>query len=235
MRFFIFLNLLFISSIGFSQEIQKDSIAKKLDLLYREDQFYISFAYNNLQNKPNGLTQGKFSPELRVGFLRDMPFNKNRTWAIAAGFGYSLNIYNSNLQTYIQDFGNGKVRTYSILESGDFYDKNKLSLHYLDIPIELRWRTSTPETHRFWRIYTGFKFSYLIADKYKFEGNGITIKDSGNKDLNKFQYGAYFATGWNTWNAYVFYRLNPIYKSAEIDGNKVDLTSINFGLMFYIL
>lgn len=226
---------IFFSVIGFSQEIQSESAAVKQDSLFREDQFYISLAYDNLQNKPQGLSQGKFSPSLSFGFLRDMPFNKSRTWAIATGFGYSLNVYNSNLLTFTDDFGNGTVRTYTILNSSDNYNKNKLSLHYLDIPFELRWRTSTPDNHRFWRIYSGFKISYLIADKYIFEGNGITIKDTRNEDLNKVQYGTYLAMGWNTWNAYVYYRLNPIYKNAELNGSKLDLTTINFGLMFYIL
>ncbi len=225
--------LVLFSVFGFSQEIQTDSVAVTLDSLYREDQFYFSFAYNNLQKKPNGLSQDKFSPAMSIGFLRDMPINKERTWAIAAGFGYSLNIYNHNLITYVNNASGSTTRTYDVLTNA--FDKNKLTLHYIDIPIEIRWRTSTPETHKFWRIYTGLKASYLIADNYKFQGNGLTISDSNNKDLNKLQLGTYLAMGWNTWNAYVFYRLNPIYKSAEIDGKNIDLNSINFGLMFYIL
>jgi hypothetical protein len=222
-------------TISFSQEVQKDSVTVKLDSLYREDQFYFSLTYNNLQNKPSGLNQDKFSPSISVGFLRDMPINKDRTIAIATGIGYSLNVFNHNLQTSDGDLGPGVTRVYEIINSNTYFSKNKLSLHYVDLPIEFRYRTSTPETHRFWRIYTGFKVSYLFADTYKFEGNGVTFKDTNNPDLNKIQYGTYLAMGWNTWNAYVYYRLNPIYKSAEIDGKPLDLTTINFGLMFYIL
>lgn len=233
-KHFLYL-FIFISTIGFSQEIQKDSVGVKLDSLYREDQFYFSFSYNNLQNKPDGLTQEKFSPSISVGFLRDMPINKKRNFAIAAGIGYSLNVYNHNLLTSDGDLGPGIQRVYEIATSTDYFSKNKLSLHYVDFPIEFRYRTSTPETHRFWRIYTGFKVSYLFADTYKFEGNGYTFIDSGNTDLNKIQYSTYVSMGWNTWNAYICYRLNPIYKSAEINNKPIDLTSINFGLMFYIL
>ena len=56
-----------------------------IDSLYREDQFYVGISYNSLQNKPIGTTQGRFTPSFSFGILRDMPFNKTRTWAIAAG------------------------------------------------------------------------------------------------------------------------------------------------------
>ena len=235
MRFFIQIVFILMMSLGFSQEVKKDSVTVKLDSLYREDQFYFSFSYNNLQNKPEGIIQDKFSPSISVGFLRDMPINKKRTLAIAAGIGYSLNVFNHNLLTSDADSGSGINRVYQILNSTSSYSKNKLSLHYIDVPIEFRYRTSTPETHRFWRVYTGLKISYLFADTYKFEGNGLTFTDSNNPDLNKIQYGAYVAAGWNTWNAYIFYRMNSIYKSAQINGEPLRMTTINFGLMFYIL
>src|SRR5690606_2524519 len=93
------------------------------------------------------------------------------------------------------------------------FDKNKLVLHYIDLPIELRWRTSTPESHKFWRIYTGFKFSYLVYSRYKFKSVGDKFTVSNIDDLNKIQYGMYIATGFNTWNLNVFYGFSPVFKS----------------------
>lgn len=202
-----------------------------VDSLYREDQFYFGFTYNILQDKPEGFDQDKFSSGIAFGFLRDMPINKKRTFAIAAGLGYTINNFNQNLSITKVD---GQP-AYSIIGSDISYDKNKLILHYVDVPIEFRWRTSTPQSHKFWRIYTGLKFSYLIFDRYKFDGNGQKYTISNNKDLNKFQYGAYLALGYNTWNFNIYYGLNPIFKSAEIDGKPIDMRTLNMGLMFYIL
>ena len=115
------------------------------------------------------------------------------------------------------------------------YDTNKLTLHYLDIPVEFRWRTSTPESHKFWRIYTGFKFSYLVYDRSKYVDSQVTNKVTGNSDLNKFQYGTYLSVGYNTVNFYVYYGLNPIFKSAVLNGNSLEVNTLNFGFMFYIL
>lgn len=228
MRLSISIFLLFSTVFFYGQEKEIDIDSP--DSLYREDQFYIGVSYSNMQNAPSGFDQLKISPNIVFGFLRDFPINKKRTWAIASGLGYRLSIMNQNLG--IPE--NGNPNSYIIL-SGDF-DKNKLTTHYLELPIEIRWRTSTPESHRFWRIYTGFKLSYLIQDQYKFEGSGTKIKQTGNSDLEKLQYGAYISSGWNTWNAYIYYGFNPIFKDATmISGEKIKLNTFNIGLMFYIL
>jgi hypothetical protein len=212
---------------------QDEVVEKKavVDSLYREDQFYMNFTYNNLQNL-NGLNQNKFSSGFTVGFLRDMPVNKSRTYAIAVGLGYSLNVLNGNLYISKPD---GEKYNYGFISSDVYYSKNKLSLHYIDLPIELRWRASTPDSHKFWRIYTGFKLSYLINDRYKFQNDIQTVIYKGNPDFNKLQYGCYIASGWNTWNFYAYYGLSPIFKSAEINGEKIKMNTINVGLQFYIL
>ena len=236
MRFLIkFLLLLSVSTV-FSQEIKTDSTKVAVDSLYREDQFYFNLTYNNLENIPEGLRQNKFSTGISFGFLRDMPINKKRTFSIALGLGYSTAGYNDNLYTYKSDDGNGNfTRVYEIISGDTYYKSNKLSLHYIDVPLEIRWRNSTPESHKFWRIYSGFKVSYMFYDKYKFVNDIQTIIIKNNPDLNKIQYGCYLAAGWNTWNFYAYYGLSPLFKSASINGQELKLNSLNIGLQFYIL
>jgi hypothetical protein len=108
-------------------------------------------------------------------------------------------------------------------------------LHYIDLPLETRWRTSTPDSHQFWRIYSGFKFSYLISDRNKYVTDGVATINKSNPDFNKLVYGCYLAAGFNTWNLYAYYGLKSIFKSGEINGEKINTTSFNIGLQFYIL
>lgn len=204
-----------------------------IDSLYREDQFYIGLTYNLLQNNPDGVSQNSFSSGLHVGFLRDMPLNKRRNVAIAAGIGYSMNDFRQNIKISEID-GNS---TYEVIDEDEIdFDKNKFALHFVDVPIEFRWRTSTMQTHRFWRVYTGIKFSYLFLNKSKYVDGNETIKIFNNKDFNRFQYGAYLSFGYNTWNFHAYYGLNTLFKSdAKIDGKSIDMKTLNIGLMFYIL
>jgi len=185
--------------------------------------------YNLLQNRPKGLSQNSFSSGLHIGFLRDIPLNKRRNHAIAVGVGYSMNDFRQNLKITKFD------ESFSYALDNDF-DRNKFALHYVELPIEFRWRTSTIQSHRFWRIYTGFKLSYLFLNKSKFVGPDETLKYFGNDDFNKFQYGAYLSFGYNTWNFHAYYGLNSLLKSeAKLDGKSIDMNTINIGLMFYIL
>jgi hypothetical protein len=221
---FIFLS--FFS--GFSQSVPD---FQAVDSLYREDQFYIGVTYNTLQNRPIGVTQNNFTPSFSIGILRDMPINKARNKAIAAGLGYSLNSYNQNI---LISENNGNPQ-YSAIPDGTFFDKNKLTLHSIDIPIEYRWRTSVPETHKFWRIYTGLKLSYLFNTQSNYEDSQTSYLVTNNPDINKFQYGTYLSVGYNTVNFNIYYGLNPIFKSAELNGRAIGINTLNFGFMFYIL
>jgi hypothetical protein len=224
---------IFISMSAFGQENQalEEKAIVKVDSLYREDQFYFALSYNSLVNTPTGVSQNKFSSGVSLGFLRDMPVNANRTWAIATGLGFTYNNFNQNLIVKEQ---NGVV-DYQLIPADVSVDKNKFSQLSVDVPIELRWRTSNYESHKFWRIYTGLKFSYLLYDRSLFNGSQERIVVQNNTDFNALQYGTYLAAGYNTVNLYMYYGLNPLFQKATLNGASVNMRAFNLGVIFYIL
>lgn len=231
MRLFLKIFLLFTAVHGFSQEVTPVLPTVKIDSLYREDQFYFGFTLNTLQNKPAGLTQDKFSSGFSAGFLRDFPINKSRTVAIAPGLGLTYNNFNQNIK--ITELNQKPV--YTIIDPLTEYRRNRFSQLSVDVPIEFRWRSSTFESHKFWRIYGGFKMSYLIYDKSVFEDAQGKIVVSNNNDFNKFLYGAYISSGYNTINVYAYYGLNSLFQSAKTANESIDMNSLNIGVVFYIL
>lgn len=232
MRLFIRIFILFTVGTVFSQDIPiENKPLIKIDSLYREDQFYFGFTYNTLQKKPDGLTQSKFSKGFSVGFLRDMPVNKGRTIAIATGIGISFNNLNQNILISKTN----QTPIYALINSDVSYQKNRLTQLLIDVPIEFRWRSSTFESHKFWRIYGGVKFSYLVSDRSIFDDYQDKIIVNNNPDFSKLNYGVYLAAGYNTINLYGYYGLNPIFKSARIDAESIDMNSLNVGIIFYIL
>lgn len=236
MRFSVFLMILLSAFQLFAQETEKvkeyPSPMIAVDSLYREDQFYAGFTYNLLLNTRQGVSQNKFSAGFTGGFLRDMPINKTRTVAIATGVGVTYNKYFQNIVISKID----EIPQYNLIANGTQYQKNKFDQIFIDVPLEFRWRTSTAESHKFWRVYSGFKFSYLISGKARYVDNTYDITVSDNKDFNKVQVGAYIAGGYNTWNFYAYYGLTDLFKSsATINNQMVAMNSLNLGLMFYIL
>lgn len=203
----------------------------KVDSLYREDQFYFAFTYNMLRDTPVGFSKSKFSTGFSAGFLRDMPINKKRTFAIAPGIGLTYNNYNQNIAVTLQD----NTPVYTILNSTAVYSKNKFSQLQIEVPIEFRWRTSTFESHKFLRIYGGFKFSYSVYDKSVFTDNEGKVVLTNNKDFNKLTYGAYISSGYNTLNVYAYYGLNALFKSGKVGDEALQMKALNVGVIFYIL
>src|SRR5690606_25080921 len=205
-----------------------DTLIKSNDLYYREDQFYFGITYNLLQNRTEKISQNAFSAGIHFGFLRDIPINKNRNVAIAVGAGYAFSNYRTNL--HISEVDNDIV--YEIAED---FDRSKLSLHFLEVPFEFRWRTSTPKNTKFWRIYSGFKISYLTFSRSKITGDFPTETVRNNPDFNKFRYGVYLSVGHGNITFHAHYSLNPLIEKAYSNGKTIELTSFNLGLMFYIL
>ena len=212
-----------------AQEVLKDT----LDSTYREDQFYASITYNILSNGPDGFNQSGISTGFNLGFIRDMPINKKRNWAIGLGLGLASNSYNQNLRISKTD---GDFNYSIIDESAINVSKNKFTRYLLEVPLELRWRTSTTTDYKFWRIYTGLKFGYLVYSSAKFKSD-IGDETLSNIDgFNNLQFGLTLSAGYNTWNFQVYYGLNPLFKnSATINGEAIDLNSLRIGIIFYIL
>lgn len=230
--FYLNIVFLFICAFMFGQNIVSDSTS--VDYKYREDQFYISLTYNLLDNKPSNVSQNGFSSGIHLGFIRDMPINERRNVAIGLGFGFSTNSYNQNL---LISKNNEQMIEYSILDKNETpFRKNKFSTYQIEFPLEFRWRTSTPTDYNFLRIYSGFKFSYLIYNTSKFKSSEGDILLSNIDDFNRLQYGLTISIGYSNINVHFYYALNDIFDdNAKINGEHIAMKAIKIGLIYYIL
>lgn len=217
----------FFSVLSFAQ--QELNIA--LDSLYREDQIYVGVTYNALGSLPSSVNQKSFSIGFHTGIIRDFPINKQRNIAIGLGLGYSLNTFNHNIR--VQDL-NGTTQNYEIVDSNSF-SSNRFLQQVIELPLELRWRSSTAESYKFWRVYTGFKLGYVLSTVAKF--NSASSSETNTlKDTNNVQYGISLSVGYNTWNVHVYYGLNTILKDVEsTNGMALDFNAIKIGFIFYLL
>lgn len=229
MKYFKIITCILSSYLSFSQ----NNFNEDTDEMYREDQFYASITYNLLQNRPNDIEQTGFSSGFHLGFIRDMPFNKKRNLALGLGLGLSSNSYNQNIR--ITETNTGLDYSFT---GGDGVEilKNKFTTYLLEAPFELRWRTSKSDDYRFWRIYAGFKLSYLLYNSSKYKTVEEKDRISNNDDFNSLQYGLTLSAGYGTWNFQLYYGLNPIFEtSAKLNGSNIGMRAVKIGLIFYIL
>src|SRR5690554_47064 len=231
-KFFWLLFLLPILGIGQVEGYENEQI-REVDSLYREDQFYFGLTYNFLMKKPVGLISRGLSGGIQGGFLRDMPINKRRNIAIAVGLGLAYDQFGYNLFVGEDTEGNSIFR---ILDDRVDFDQNRFSMATLELPIELRWRTSTPTDYRFWRVYTGFRIGYSYWYKATFKQPGNNINQTKIPEFDPIRLSATVGFGYNTFNFFASYNLNPFFKDAyTVDGKKLDFIGVKVGLMFFIL
>lgn len=216
------------------QETQENSLSAA-DSLYREDQFYLGFTYNILTDMPSEVVATGFSGGMHAGFIRDFPFNQRRNIGMGLGLGWSLNDYGHNL--FIGEDPGSEESTFQVLDDRlHDYDKNRFSFQSIDVPLQFRWRTSTTESHRFWRVYTGVRFGYVYYLRSNFEQPGNIVRQTKIPEFNRFRLGATFTFGYNTFNFHFYYNLIPFFNDeANLQGEQIGMGNFQVGLMFYIL
>lgn len=206
---------------------QKDSLA--IGDRYSDDQLYFSISYSQFNEQPSNITKSNFSYSLSGGFIKDIILNKPGTISIAAGVGYGFDFFNHQLQV-------DEINDATVFSSNSSSSENVYKAHNLEFPLELRWRTSTAQKYKFWRIYTGVKFMYNLNNKFQYIDNASTqFKYNNVGAYNKFQYGLTLSVGQSRYNANVFYGLSPVFKNAFISGDPINTKILKFGLIFYLL
>lgn len=218
---FLLFSLLFIFEFSFSQSANQSQS-------YREDQIYFGTSYFIQTESLVDFKQNGFSGNFQFGFIRDLPLNDSSTNALGIGLGYERNFFTSN----IQPSENNGIIDYNVIVSRFLESKNKISFSSIVFPFEFRYRRSTIDKYKFWRIYSGIKlkknFSIYSNPSY---GSEIKIDQ-----INDWTTSIYLNAGYNTWNISLEYDLNPILDNkTTIDGNKLNISFFRLGLVFYLL
>ena len=154
--FFLF-GILFLLNHCYAQ---KDSL--QLGDRYAEDQLYFLISYNQLFDQPAQVKGSGFSYGLSTGFIKDIILNKQGSFSIGLGVGYNFDSFNHGLRV---SEVNGEVT----FEVDNSLTSNKLTFHNLEFLFEIRWRNSTANKYRFWRIYAGVKASYNLSNTFQYD------------------------------------------------------------------
>jgi hypothetical protein len=233
-KFFIWYFLLYLALFPMECFSQEKVVEKEVDNKYREDQFYVGATYNLITNVPSGVQIRGLSGGFQFGYLRDMPVNEIRNIAIAIGVGLSFDEYGQTL--FIGEDQEDKT-IFTVLDDADVdYTRNRFSTSTIEVPLEFRWRSSTASSYRFWRVYGGLRAGYAYWYKSTFKQGGNNVVQTNISEFDKFRLGATFSFGYNTFNFFAYYSINPFFKDAvTTDGQNVEFRTIRVGLMFYIL
>ena len=207
----------------FSYSLQSQNDSAFVDNKYLEDQIYFNLTYIQMLNLPDRISQSGFSFGLGIGFIKDFPLNKRRNIALGAGLGYGLNNYYFNV----------KLDAETPSANGNLDANNKIIMHTVELPVELRFRGSTASKYKFWRFYPGIKIAYAFAKNTSFgKSADFDVKDI--VEINEFLYGLTFSAGYNKWNLHFYYGLNDLFNETPNNDYNISISDIRVGLIFYI-
>ncbi len=213
--------------LSFSLYAQKDSL--RLGDKYLEDQLYFSVSYNQLFNQPDAVIGSGFSYGLSTGYIRDISLIKSGKLALGVGIGYAFDSFNHGYKITTQN------NTIIVDVDPSIVTTNKLKLHSLEFPFEIRWRSSNANKYKFWRVYSGFKISYNLKNTLEYTTNSVLNEYKNIERFNKIQYGLTLAAGYSTFNFSLYYSLTPLLKSSTLGTNSINTKVLRLGLIFYIL
>lgn len=224
MKTSIFILFFLCSFFVFSQN-KENSYPK-----YFEDQFYVGVQYNTLLFRPEQIKNNGVPFGFQIGFLKDIPINKQRNIGFAIGAGYSYETLRPSLAIRKN---NGIFE----FEANEEFTDYKYTLHAVEFPLEFRWRTSTPTNANFWRIYTGASFLYNFKNSAELDVNNNAVRFNNISQLQKTNIALYTSIGYGTLNLHLKYYLKPTFtdNTTTTDNQKIDFGQLKIGVLFYIL
>jgi hypothetical protein len=195
------------------------------DSLYREDQIYASIGYPLLVETPEGLTQNKLSHTFSLGFIRDMPINSARNLAFGLGLGLNYNVVYTNLQ-FTDDMKATTFVSSDVINQWSYVDA--------EIPLEFRWRSSTPTNYQFWRVYAGVVGYYSLSAIQR--TRTALIESITSLSIQNFRLALRLNVGNNTWNLTYTYPIDSFFDFDKPAHNKSlsQIKTAKLGLIFYI-
>lgn len=198
------------------------------------DRFMIGLFTDVWSDLPNGMETKAINRGITIDILQDFPLGNSR-FSFGIGLGYmGQNLYSDNfLYTWsdVEDDYN-----FQEISEGVVVEKSKLSLNYLQVPLEIRFRTrNLPENLR---IHLGAKAGLLVNAHNKYLGgdlDGTSDKERKFKEgklgnIEQFNFGLLARVGYSRFNVFAYMPLTPVFESNEAE----NANFLSLGLTFIV-
>ena len=169
------------------------------------------------------------SPWTSIGFnaalLFDKVITKENTFSIGWGLGFS-HTNNRTKQLFQSNTEAGNTQSVD-LESNSTISRAKFSANYIELPIELRFRT---KGYQHFKFMLGGKIGYQLNAYTKttqeINNQRYSVKAYNFPDNNPLRYGVTARIGIRNWALYGAYYFSPLFTNRE----SIQLTPLELGV-----
>lgn len=237
----ISLTVLFLFSVMSS--IAQDTIPpqapkSKKRKMPKKEMLLVNLNFDSWVGNPSYVSpQWGASRGVDVALLYDYVLGKSN-FSIAGGLGFNSHNVHSGGFPIVYNTIDGE--TYTKLDtsffSGQDIGVNKISTNFIDIPLEVRFRSKAHKNGKRIAASVGFKMGFLVQSHTKTETeteyniNGVDVgtkfKTYAIENLTFFRYGLTARVGYANFYLNFFYSLTPLFQS----GRGTEATPISIGI-----
>ena len=198
-----------------------------VDLSHRgADHFMIQFGGMGLAGATGEYTTHGFSREFNFSFMLDKPFKTDPHYSLGFGLGYSSsNLFFNGKYVDIKSTSSTLNVTTNITGSSYGFNKFKVVLNYVEVPLELRYSANMESPNKGFRIALGLKGGFLLSahskGKNEITSDGSTVYGKGyiEKEYSKrfFRNTRAVGTlrvGYGLFSLFGTYQLTPLLNSG---------------------
>ncbi len=198
--------------------------------MHPTDRFMLVLFTDIWQDEPGEMDLRSLQRGVSIKAMQDMPLGRTN-FSVAAGLGFtSHNLYSDHRYLY-----NPAWDHFDFYPITTDYDKNKLSLNYLEVPVEFRFRTR--DINRRFRLYTGLKAGYLVNAHTKYEGKSdhdqdhaggrrVKLKEHRLDNIASYRIGLTAMLGYRSVNIHLYYPLTNVFE----DNSAEEMNAISLGV-----
>ncbi|MDG1160321.1 MAG: outer membrane beta-barrel protein [Flavobacteriales bacterium] len=191
-----------------------------------QDRFIIELHNDAFLQMADSMEIQLYSPGFDAHIMYDYPFSEKSIFSFAWGYGFSsFNIHHNGSFEEEETSGNTFFRP---LPENYSYRKNKVSVNFVEIPLEFRLRTRGLKQ---FKMAVGAKVGYVVNVHTKIVDDGGKRKYYQLPNLLRYRYGLSAKIGVGRFNLSGFYSLSPLLK----EGRGPELVPFTIGLSVVLL
>ena len=186
-----------------------------------QDRLVMQFNWNTwLNNTDTSLKLQTQSRGFDIHWMFDFLFKDSSKFSIAPGLGISTaNVFHKSFIT-----ATDSATFFTAHKDSLDFKKNKLATTYVEVPLELRFRSKSNKSGGSVKIAVGAKAGLLLAAKTKYVGPGAPfglqeedtkVKTFKIPNVARFRYGLTFRAGYSNVNLVAFYALSTLFDASR--------------------